>query len=440
MAGIIDPTQPNNTLYPQLPQLPQLPSLSNPYSTLAQQAEPPNGGIVPGGNPAGNIGTAGMAGYMGQQQAEHEALLRKAAVMADIQRQIEQQKASEFQAGAPGRMANIQYSNALAQGNLANAPTDMATSTALKQAGLTKAQLEKLQAEHAKLGEYANMVANGLDPDLVKQQMDKDGVKIGVHKASEVDNTTFVNVMNHIYDSQIFTPQQVGKERITQLGNVGRAIAAANTGHGRAEAADRAGYWKAFIQSHPELNIKDPLAFQYQQLRAELGDQAANEWYQKAYMSMHQHNNPNAPQQLDVSPDMSSVAPRPMAPPQPVPLPTAPAGGPAAGLGNPTSHAAGIVNQPPPLPDYAMPPPIQGGPNALRGNAPGPQIAPPTMPGQPPAGGTPGASQGIQLDLRANKATINGKVLDIILRHRNKDGQVDMVKLSNGQIVPVNGQ
>lgn len=99
----------------QLPQLPQAPVIPNDYAALAQQAGQNAAGTLGAGNPAGNIGMSytPMVNFQNQQAAFGGAM-----GLAGLKAQIAQQQAQEYQAGAPGRMANIQTGTAEAQDRL----------------------------------------------------------------------------------------------------------------------------------------------------------------------------------------------------------------------------------------------------------------------------------------------------------------------------------
>src|SRR4051812_40664067 len=73
--------------------------------------------------PNAPMGAGALAGMMyGQDKARQDNALQGANGLAQIRAMLEQQKAQETMAGAPGRMAGVEFDNTMAQGRLGTLP------------------------------------------------------------------------------------------------------------------------------------------------------------------------------------------------------------------------------------------------------------------------------------------------------------------------------
>jgi hypothetical protein len=184
------------------------------YATLARLSQ--NNGIVAGGNPAGNIGTAAQAGYQGQEQGEHQAFMQKASQLAEMDQQLKSQQLGEYQAGAPGRMATIGVQNALAGNQQANLPDLLSANTDETKTKSLDAKMKLIQAEFEKAAPYASAWSNTKDPgvrEMIKQKMKEDGItKIGKHDLDTMSDEELDHFMIAARTNAVHTVGQEQKE------------------------------------------------------------------------------------------------------------------------------------------------------------------------------------------------------------------------------------
>ena len=308
-----------------------VPNMGVDYATLARLTN--NTGIVPGGNPAGNIGTAGQAGYLGDQQRQHEEMMRQATSLAALDAQLKAQQADEYSAGAPGRMANIQTDNALSQGKLGMLPELLRKQQFDATTGVNESGAKAIQSKLDVFVPYANEWAQAdtkEEKDDIRKRMKSEGI-IDPNRIDMLTDTQLDAFMKRVRGASINTPAQVGKERIETIKGeygVNKAKLAADA---RIKASSRAAEIRAEMQRQKlsEDEMRHPNEHIFKLLMKEAGDdpiqiQAASNWYQSAQINVAAARAGSAPQQTDFNPTTGAITTRPPVVPKPITPPITP--------------------------------------------------------------------------------------------------------------------
>lgn len=176
--------------------------LNDDYFSLARLEDPQM-------MPAAPRGAGAIAGLMyGRDKARQDQALQGAAGLAQMRALMEQQADTENMAGAPGRMAGIDYSNQMAAGKLANINNDLSTQSDLSKTAQIKAEMQKV-APYAMNYDPTDM-SNQDKRDFIKSLQDQGITKIGKKNLSDLsddDLDKFDKFMQQSKMSLINTPE-----------------------------------------------------------------------------------------------------------------------------------------------------------------------------------------------------------------------------------------
>jgi hypothetical protein len=300
-----------------------LPNMGVNYGTLAQLSAPQ---MMPNA-PMGAGATAGQMYY--QDKARQEAALNQAGGLAALDAQMRSGAAGEYNAGAPGRMADIQTQNALAQGRSGDLPHMLTKQSEEAKAGANTATAQRIQSEIAKLSPYSDLWAAAKTPEeraaVVNQIKQKEGGKIGDRHIDEIPPEKLDQLMTVVRRSAVNTPkhaQQMEVEDVRYKREIEKFTLLAEA---RKEVARTAASWHEKIIASGK-KMEDPNRFVFYKLmenaKSEPERQAAVEWYQNSQLEVAKARAGNQPQQNDIKfPEGSPIQARPPIQPQAVPPP-----------------------------------------------------------------------------------------------------------------------
>lgn len=323
-----------NALIQQLAQqnAQQAPAISSPntYGNLSQM---PAGSGMGAGNPAGNIGGVytTSTNFGNQQEA-----FQKGMGMADLQAQQQTQQNQEWQAGAPGRAANTQVSNALSQANLSSLPKTLEMAGNESDANLQTSKNQKMQAVRQQLYPFATAYHSAKTDDQkqsIIDDMKSNGItKIGTRDLDSIPKDKMDGLMDMMYGEQVNTPgyqQKIGEAQATGDAWVRKQQ---EVNKGKNEVADKyvAAKTKALemASSKPENQSQWYAGMLKRMENGELSDseQATLTYYQQAALAKAQAAAQNQAPQVDVSAATGMPAKPPVIP-QPPKVPNQPNAG-----------------------------------------------------------------------------------------------------------------
>ena len=296
------------------------------YGTLAQLMKPEM-------MPNAPIGAGGMAGQMYyQDKSRQDEALRQAASLAQLNAQQEAMKAEEFSRAQPGRLANIDTENALAQGKLGTVPDLLSRQGTEAKTGAMKASEDQKEVLRKQLEPYANDWANTSDPEVKKsilQQMKRDGItQLGNKNIDDVDPEKLDPIMQMIRSRQINTPAQVQKMDIEKSKEASAERRAEIAAKAKVDVQKMANAMKEQLQKAGLLaKLQDPNRVIFEELRKSVGDVQASVWYNDTRLAEAQARAGNQKQQIDIDiPAGSGARTRPPEKPKAVapPLPNTP--------------------------------------------------------------------------------------------------------------------
>lgn len=296
------------------------PNMGMNYGTLAQLSRPQM-------MPAAPDGAGPQAGWMyGMDSARHDQALARAAQMAQMDAAMRAQQAEEFSLAGPGRVANIQAGNILAEGNLQDAPNRAALGQLDTQAKTGRLNREMIEAEKKKLEKYAarylNSDAEGKQE--IVQEMEADGVKVGRRTPTEIAQAGRMDqLMQSVMKGAVHTPEFEQKRLLEK----DKADAAERRTRITTEAkkwvAERSGQLRAQLQKEKPNRLEDPNRVIFYKLMGEANgdpekEKAASEWYQSVSIAPQAARAANQPQQFDINPQEGTATPRQPQVPAPV--------------------------------------------------------------------------------------------------------------------------
>lgn len=142
------------------------------------------------------------AGAMyGSDQRRHDEMIQQAMMLAKMRASQDAQKAEEMSAAAPGRMAEINYKNQMAQGQLGNVGTDLQAQQQGSANKFDDAKVKQIQNELKKIEPYANAWDKTKSDDekagLLKLMVDH-GVTFGTKDVSKMALPEVDQMMKHV--------------------------------------------------------------------------------------------------------------------------------------------------------------------------------------------------------------------------------------------------
>jgi hypothetical protein len=185
-----------------------MPDMGADYDGLAKIAKPE---MMPNA-PLGAGGMAGMMYY--QDKNRQDGYIEKAGQLAELQARMKAQQADEYSQAAPGRQADIQVNNGMAQGRLQNLPYAQEEQSNTAQAKATTSLTARRQAALDAINPYANDWAQADTPAkkrAVRQQMIDDKVKIGNKNVEDADEEQLDAIMKIARGRQENSPAQAQK-------------------------------------------------------------------------------------------------------------------------------------------------------------------------------------------------------------------------------------
>jgi hypothetical protein len=149
------------------------------------------------------------ADTFGGDARQHQQMIQQALALAQMRAKMDAQKADEFGAAAPGRMAEIGLGNMKAQGALADGQTAVDTQTQETKNKFDKSKIEEIQNELKKMEPWANAW------DLTKSEEEKNnlhhlmaerGVTFGTKDVSKMTMPEVDAMMKNIRAAQANSP------------------------------------------------------------------------------------------------------------------------------------------------------------------------------------------------------------------------------------------
>lgn len=169
--------------------------------------------------PEAPIGLGGFGGFKYfQDKSRQDDALQGASGLAQLRAQLEQSKAGETNAGAPGRMADILLGNMKSQDALGDSGTILESDRTARKAKLGGDQVKLMQEEINKIGSYLNMwdrAPNEEKPGILAQ-MKAAGARFGKTDIGSLPPDEAEKLMNSLRRAQVRTPGYAQKEMEVQ--------------------------------------------------------------------------------------------------------------------------------------------------------------------------------------------------------------------------------
>lgn len=231
-----------------------MPNMGTDFGQLAQQSKPT---MMP-------LGSSPLHALMYQMdQSKHDQFLNQASQLAQLDAQMKAKRADEFGAAGPGRMAEIDTKNQLAQNENSNIDTLKATQTAKGENALTAEHVKKIKGEVEKLAPFLNAYDKAetyQDRQAIQQAIKERGAKFGNQDLGSMPFEQFDTMMRVLRHAQTNDPKLAteelkagSKERVAEIGARSRTTVAGM----RTEAA--AALKKAGYDQHHYATLYDDL-------------------------------------------------------------------------------------------------------------------------------------------------------------------------------------
>jgi hypothetical protein len=170
-----------------------------------------------GNAPLGAGATAGVE--YDQDRQRHIQALGGAGQLAQLDLQNQSTGSQEYQAGSPGRLADIAVNNQMAAGRQGQVGDLLSTQENTIKSGAIKADTERIKSELAKLNEFADewAQADSSSKETIKEKMADMGIKIGTRSMREIPTEKLDQLMKVNREARVNTPTQVGKEQVEKI-------------------------------------------------------------------------------------------------------------------------------------------------------------------------------------------------------------------------------